>query len=126
MDFATVKTIHLAAATISWALFTLRGIWMMSDSPLLQKRWVRIVPHLNDTLLLVAGLWMAALSQQYPGTHAWLTAKLVALVIYILLGSIALRPGRPRHTRIAAWICAQVVFGYIVAVALLRDPRLGL
>ena len=124
MEFPTLKAIHVGTVAVSYILFFVRGIWMLSDSPLLQQRWVRIVPHVNDTLLLAAGVWMTAVIQQYPGTHGWLTAKLAGLVLYILLGLMALRPGRAKRVRAAAWIAAQVVFGYIVAVAFSHNPLL--
>ncbi len=122
MEFAALKAIHIAAAAISYTLFLLRGMWMVADSPLLARRWVRVVPHVNDTVLLAAAIWMTILLQQYPGTHAWLTAKVAGLIIYIGLGMVALRHGRTRGVRLAAWIAAQLVFAYIVAVALTQDP----
>jgi uncharacterized membrane protein SirB2 len=122
MEFVSLKAIHIGTVAVSYILFFVRGIWMLSDSPLLYQRWVRIVPHLNDTLLLAAGVWMTAIIQQYPGTHGWLTAKLAGLVLYILLGLVALRPGRAKRVRAAAWIAAQIVFGYIVAVAFSHNP----
>ncbi len=122
MEFASLKAIHIGTVAVSYILFFVRGIWMLSDSPLLHQRWVRIVPHVNDTLLLAAGVWMTAIIQQYPGTHGWLTAKLAGLVLYILLGLVALRPGRAMRVRAAAWVAAQIVFGYIVAVAFSHNP----
>jgi uncharacterized membrane protein SirB2 len=122
MDFAALKTLHVAAAAVSYALFFLRGVWLLSGSALLQRRWVRIVPHVNDTLLLAAAVWMTMILHQYPGTHAWLTAKLAGLVAYVGLGMLALRFARTRRARLAAWIAAQFVFAYIVAVALTHDP----
>lgn len=120
--FALLKLIHVTTAAVSYALFVVRGIWMIRDSPRLGARWVRIVPHVNDTLLLAAAIAMTVLLHQYPGTHAWLTAKVTGLLFYIGLGMVAIRHGRTRHTRIAAWIAAQAVFFYIVAVALTRSP----
>ena len=122
MDFAALKAIHIAAVAISYTLFLVRGIWMITESPLLARRWVRVVPHVNDTVLLAAAIWMTILLEQYPGTHAWLTAKVAGLIIYIGLGMVALRHGRTRRVRLAAWIAAQLVFAYIVAVALAHDP----
>jgi len=122
MDFTALKMIHVATAAVSYALFFVRGIWMIDGSPRLGERWARIVPHVNDTLLLAAAIWMTILTHQYPGTHAWLTAKLAALLFYIGLGTVALKRGKTRRTRITAWLVAQAVFFYIVAVALTRNP----
>jgi len=122
MDFAALKAIHIATVAISYALFFVRGIWMLTGSPLLERRWVRVVPHVNDTVLLAAAIWMTIILQQYPGTHGWLTAKVAGLFAYIGLGMAALRYGRTRGVRLAAWIAAQLVFAYIVAVALAHDP----
>jgi uncharacterized membrane protein SirB2 len=122
MDFAALKAIHIATVAISYALFFVRGIWMLTGSPLLERRWVRVVPHVNDTLLLAAAIWMAVILQQYPGTHGWLTAKIAGLVAYIGLGMAALHRGGTRRVRLAAWIAAQLVFAYIVAVAFAHDP----
>jgi len=122
MVYLAVKNLHLATLTLTLALFILRGVWMMADSPRLQARWVRIVPHINDTLLLASGIGLAVLIQQYPLVHGWLTAKLFALVAYIVLGTVALKRGKTRGLRIAAWIAALGVFGYMLAVAFAHDP----
>jgi uncharacterized membrane protein SirB2 len=94
---------------------------MIADSPL-QARWVRIVPHVNDTLLLASGIGLAVIIQQYPLADGWLTAKLAALLLYIVLGTVALKHGKTRCTRIAAWLGALAVFGYMLAVARAHDP----
>ena len=123
MLYETVKLVHVTAVAVSFSLFFLRGIWMMVDSPNLGRRWVRVVPHVNDTLLLAAGVWLAFELRLSPATP-WLAAKLVALLVYIGLGMLALRPGRPKRARIAAWIAALAVFGYIAAVAVTRSASL--
>lgn len=122
MDYAFIKHLHLTTIAVSLALFVLRGIWMMASSPRLQARWVRIVPHVNDTLLLASGIGLAVLIQQYPLVDGWLTAKLAALLVYIGLGTVALKRGRTRGQRIAAWIAALAVFGYMLAVARAHAP----
>jgi len=123
MTYLALKNLHLATITLTLALFLLRGFWMMAKSPRLQARWVRIVPHVNDTLLLASGIGLAVMIQQYPLVHGWLTAKLFALIAYIVLGTIALKRGKTRGQRIAAWLAALLVFGYMVAVAVAHDPR---
>ena len=122
MDYTLLKQLHLATIALTLTLFVLRGVWMMTDSPRLQARWARIVPHVNDTLLLVSGIGLAILLRQYPLVHGWLTAKFFALIAYIVLGTLALKRGKTRGQRIAAWIAALLVFGYMVAVAVAHDP----
>jgi len=122
MAASLLKHLHLSTIALTLALFVLRGIWMMAESPRLQARWVRIVPHINDSLLLASGIGLAVLTQQYPLVHGWLTAKFFALILYIVLGTVALKRGKTRNQRIAAWIAALLVFGYMVAVALTHDP----
>lgn len=122
MSYIVVKNLHIATVVITFALFVLRGFWMMADSPRLQARWVRIAPHANDTVLLLSGLGLASLIGQYPFAQGWLTAKFLALIAYIVLGTIALKRGRTRNIRIGAWIAALLVFFYMVRVALTHDP----
>mgnify|MGYP000934542105 CR=1 FL=1 len=128
MDYVTIRGIHIACVALSWGLFTLRGIWMLTDSPRRLDRWARTVPHINDTVLLAAGITLAVLSRQYPGMHDWLNAKLIGLITYILLGIVALRAGRTKRIRIAAFVMAQWTILYIVAVAMTRSatPWIGL
>ena len=122
MDYLTLKGLHVAAVATSYALFALRGVWMIWRPRLLERRWVRLVPHLVDTVLLGSAVALAFLLRQYPFSSDWLTAKLLGLLVYIVLGTIALKRGRSRRTRIGAWIAAQGVFGYIVATAVTRSP----
>jgi uncharacterized membrane protein SirB2 len=122
MDYTLLKHLHLTSIAITLTLFVLRGVWMMTGSAMLQARWARIVPHVNDTLLLASGLGLAVMMQQYPLVHGWLTAKLFALIAYIVLGTVALKRGKTRPRRIAAWFVALLVFGYMAAVAVAHDP----
>ncbi|MCA1246893.1 SirB2 family protein [Massilia sp. MS-15] len=122
MSYIALKHLHMNLAALSGLLFLVRGIWMLSDSSRLQARWVKIVPHLVDTLLLASAIGLAVWSRQYPGQFPWLTAKVAALLAYIVLGSIALKRGRTRAVRIAAFVAALACFAYIVAVALTRNP----
>jgi len=122
MDYLTLKHLHVSCALASGALFFLRGIWMMRDSPLLQRRWVKTLPHLVDTTLLGSALTMVFWSGQYPFVQNWLTAKVLALLLYIALGSIALKRGRSKRIRSTAWGTALLVFFYIGAVAVTKRP----
>lgn len=123
MSYLAVKWLHLSCAALSIAGFALRGVLMLAGSPLLQARFVRIAPHVVDTALLGSAVWLALFLHQYPFVDGWLTAKLAALIAYIALGSVALRRGRTRAARAWAFAAALVAAGYIVSVALTRDPR---
>jgi uncharacterized membrane protein SirB2 len=121
MDIATLKIVHVGCAAISLAGFTARGIGMLRGSAWRQRRWVRIAPHVVDTLLLLSAIGLVFAAGQYPFVHGWLTAKLLALIGYIVLGSIALNYGPTKFVRLGAWLAALAVFGYIVAVAITRQ-----
>jgi uncharacterized membrane protein SirB2 len=124
MNYFALKHLHMSFAALSGLLFLVRGIWMLSGSQRLQQRWVKIVPHVVDTLLLASAIGLAAWSHQYPGQSPWLTAKLVALAAYIVLGTVALKRGRTRQARVLAFIGALLCFAYIVAVAVSKNPLL--
>jgi len=122
MSFLLLKTLHIFFVVCSYALFFLRGIWSMNDSVIMQKRWVKIVPHVVDTLLFICALALAFTIQQYPFKNAWLTAKIVGLLLYVGLGFIALGDGMSKAIRQFSWFAAQVVFAYIVPVAINHNP----
>jgi len=119
--FETIKIIHITTAYISITGFLIRGIWMMQSSSILQQRWVKIAPHINDTILLLSAIFLVVMSSQYPGAIGWLNAKIVALIFYIILGTIALKRGRTKTIRITAWCSAILVFAYILAVAVSKN-----
>lgn len=122
MSYYALKHIHMTFAVLSGALFLLRGLWMLAESRRMEQRWVKVAPHVIDTLLLASAVGLALWSSQYPGQSPWLTAKLVALVAYIGLGTVALKRGRTRKVRTIAFIGALACFGYILAVALTKNP----
>lgn len=124
MTYLAIKYIHVTCAVLSISFFMVRGMWMLFDSERLQQRWIRIAPHVIDTVLLTSALIMVFWSAQYPFVQPWLTAKVIALIAYIVLGSIALKRGKTEAIRMTAFIGAILVFAYIVMVALTRQPML--
>ena len=126
MSYALLKIIHVGSVIVSYTLFFLRGIWLIQDSENLRQRWVKILPHMVDTILLTSAIALAMIIQQSPLNDSWLTAKVIGLFFYIGLGMIAMRFGKTRRTRIIAWVAAQCVFIYIVLVALTKSPVLGI
>lgn len=122
MDYQSLKHLHMGFAGLSGVFFLLRGAWMLAESPLLQRRWVQTVPHIVDTALLASAVALAVWSAQYPFAQNWLTAKVLALLAYIVLGTIALKRGRTRRIRGAAYVAAMLVFLYIAGVAASKNP----
>ena len=121
--YLLAKSLHVGCVIVSLGGFAARGVLMLLGSPLLNTRVLRVTPHVVDTLLLASALWLAWLLRQYPFVHGWLTAKVIGLVVYIVLGAIALRRGRTRRIRIAAFVGAAASAAYIVSVALTHDAR---
>ena len=122
MLYLTIKTLHVTCVILSISGFCLRGLLLLRHPALRrwhgERRWLRMLPHLNDSLLLAAAITLTVLIGQYPFVNDWLTAKIVGLLAYILLGAYALRPGGSPRLRITAGITAVAVFGWIVSVAL--------
>ena len=121
MEYAALKHIHAATVAITLTLFLLRGYWMLRESPRLQAKWVRIVPHTNDALLLAAAIGMLVVGGLNPMQNPWIMAKIVGLLAYIGLGTVALKRGKTRAIRIKAFIAALGVIGYIIAVAVTKQ-----
>lgn len=113
---------HMLFAVISGLLFLLRGLWMLLESKMLQQKWVKVLPHVNDSLLLLFAIALCAMSHQYPFAQDWLTVKIAALVAYIGLGMVALKRGRTKSMRVVAFTAALVVYMFILSVARTHNP----
>ncbi|NDJ57910.1 siroheme synthase [Enterobacteriaceae bacterium 4M9] len=126
--YFALKHLHVLTVLISVSLFILRYWWQYRTSPMSQKRWVRIVPHVNDTLMLLSGVALMVMAQFWPFTPqgAWLTEKLFGVIIYIVLGFIALgRRPRSQQVRWFAFLLGLVVLYVIVKLATTKIPLLG-
>ena len=122
MDYFTVKTLHQTAVALSLAGFFARGLGGLGGAAWVQSRAAKSVPHVVDTVLLLSALALAWMLRLNPLTTPWLAAKIVALLVYIVLGMVALNPQRALKLRAVAWLAALASFGYIVSVALTKSP----
>ncbi|MGB0721002.1 MAG: SirB2 family protein [Gammaproteobacteria bacterium] len=122
MSYLAIKHLHITLAGLSLAGFILRAIWMWQESPRLTARVTRVLPHVIDTALLAAGVFMVYQASVMPWELPWLMAKLVALLVYIVLGSVALKRGPTRQVRAVAALAAIGVFAYMVRTAVAHDP----
>lgn len=126
--YPLIKNLHLVTVWITVTLFLLRFYWLRRGSPLLTRRWVRILPHVNDTLLLLSGVALVMITHFYPFTPqaSWLTEKLLAVIIYIALGFVALsRRPRTDRTRWIAFLVALIALVTIITLALTKMPLWG-
>ena len=122
MDYGVVKAIHQGAVALSLAGFFARGLGALNGAAWVRGRLAKTVPHVVDTVLLLSALTLAWMLRLSPGSAPWLSAKLVGLVVYIGLGTLALKPGRTLRVRAGAWVAALLTFGWIVSVAITKNP----
>ena len=126
MPYAEIRLLHISCAVISITLFMLRGALQFNGINWRRWRLLRIAPHINDTVLLTAAITLSLYSHQYPVAQAWLSAKVLALLLYIGLGSVAFRVGLARKVQLLAFATALLTVGDIVLVAISRSASLGL
>ncbi len=119
MNYFVIKQLHMSAAALSIIFFVVRAYWSVTSSGLLARRIVKILPHVVDTVLLGCGV---ILTFMLGGLQPWIIAKLVALVLYIGIGTIAIKRGKTAGVRGAAALIAIAVFFYIVGVAIRHNP----
>src|SRR5580658_5887738 len=115
---------HMLLAVSSPLLFSLRA-WRSIRGLEPARGWLRVTPHVVDSLLLLAGIGLALIIRQYPFLDAWLTAKLLALIAYIAAGHVAVRRARSVRGKLTAWLIGLALVLYTFAVALTRSPRRG-
>ena len=120
--YPQIRLVHIACVVASGSLFLLRGLLLQAGSPLGNQALLRYTSYAIDTLLLGAAIALMVMLQVWPGVQAWLTVKLLLVLVYIVLGSLALRRGRTPGVRRACFVAALALFLFIVSVARLHDP----
>jgi uncharacterized membrane protein SirB2 len=115
--YTFIKILHMSLALISVLGFLLRGILKINESPIVDKKLVRVLPHVIDTFLLLTAIMLVAMSGLYPWVAPWVGAKIVGLLVYIGLGVVVMRTARTRQARIACFALALLTAGYIFMVA---------
>lgn len=124
--YLLIKQWHFAFALFSLSGFALRGILMLRAPQLLQGTWIRRLPHVIDSGLFLLGLTLLWLGPWSLSNSPWLQMKLVALLLYISLGFIALHRGRfSRRTRLLAWLTALGVFFWMLTLARTKQVWFG-
>ncbi len=124
--YMALKHTHLLLATTTIIFFWIRVFMKINSSNLLTRRFVKIAPHVIDTLLLIIGIILAVQLGLRPSAHPWLMAKLIALVGYIGLGILTLKTAKTNASTLTMALVATVVFIYIVGLAVTKQISLGL
>lgn len=117
-----LKLLHISCAFLSLGGFVLRGVWKFNGSELVNRPVAKILPHIVDTVLLASAVGILLIWRLNPFLVNWLTAKIIALLIYIVLGMVAFRFGRSRMQRGCAFFLALLTAFYIVTVAYTKTP----
>ena len=120
--YPQIKAVHIAAVIASGLLFLLRGGAVQLGASWAMAAPLRYLSYTIDTVLLTAALMLATILHQFPFVQAWLTAKVLLLVVYIVLGSFALKRGRTRAVRTSCWLAALLVYLFIVGIARAHHP----
>ncbi|MFT5691294.1 MAG: putative membrane protein SirB2 [Oceanicoccus sp.] len=120
--YLSIKILHISCAVISISGFIFRSILIFRASSYTQKRWIKVSPHVIDTVLLGSAVYLAINSQQYPIANTWLTAKIIGLLLYISFGMVVMRFSTNLRYQLFGFAMALLSFTYIVSVALTRDP----
>lgn len=116
-----IKSLHALFAILSITGFIYRGLLKFRDSATLQKKWLKISPHVIDTLLLASAIYLVVAGHYYPEWFNWVTAKIVGLLLYIMFGLFTLRFSKSRNGVIISFVLALLTFAYIVGVAVTKQ-----
>ena len=117
-----VLYLHISCAIFSISFFSLRAYWMLSGNALLEHRISRTLPHIIDSILLLAAISLTFFIQQFPVQNDWLSIKVLALLVYIVLGSVAIKRGKTMKQRVIALLFAWLTFAFIASVAYYHHP----
>ncbi|MBS0416072.1 MAG: SirB2 family protein [Proteobacteria bacterium] len=120
--YLQVLHLHVGCVVLSGSLFSARALLRISNNPLANHRGLRMLSYVIDTTLLGAAILLTLILHQYPFVNGWLTTKVLLLVLYIVLGTIALKRARSGAARVLAMLAALTVFGYIIGVAVQHHP----
>jgi len=116
-----IKFIHIGCAVLTISGFLLRSWFKLVSPHYLRRRWIKIGPHVIDSVLLASAIVLVVMTRQYPFVAPWVTAKLLVLILYIGFGLLTLRFARTQTQALVGFIGACLSFSYIIAVAITRQ-----
>jgi uncharacterized membrane protein SirB2 len=122
LTYESLKLVHVVCVVVSVTGFVTRYVLRVNALRAGLHPLARVLPHINDTILLAAAVAMLVMTNVNPFESAWLTAKLVGLIAYIALGIVAMRHVGGRRIHVLAFGAAILSFGYVVSVAMTKSP----
>jgi uncharacterized membrane protein SirB2 len=122
MDYFLIKAVHQTAVALSISGFLIRGLATLANARWVQGRAAKTIPHVVDTVLLLSAVTLVWMLRLPPLATPWLMAKIAGLLVYVAFGMVALRPSLPVALRSMAGVAALVTVGWIVSVAITKDP----
>jgi uncharacterized membrane protein SirB2 len=121
--YPQIKWLHIACVLASGSLFALRGLLtQFGYASTAQWEPVRWLSYAIDTTLLTAALMLVSILPGALFANGWLTTKLVLLVVYVVLATLALKRARSRRARLAFFIAALASYVYMLGVARMHHP----
>lgn len=120
--YMMAKHLHLTAVALSILFFVFRFIWSQFDASALSKKWVKILPHIIDTILLASAIWLCFILSQFPLVNAWLTFKVIGVILYIVFGLFALKKAKTALARWSFFVAAIAVLMATAMVAVTKQP----
>jgi uncharacterized membrane protein SirB2 len=120
--FAQIRGVHIGCVALSGCLFFVRGSLHLFGHSIANHAILRVSSVLIDTALITAAVLLTLIVRQFPFTDDWLTMKLVLLLVYIVLGSLALKRARRRRTQAIAFAAALLTYLTIIGVAVTHSP----
>ncbi len=120
--YLVLRHLHVLTAVLSVTLFSFRFLLLIRSSTWLQKRWLKVLPHLNDSLLLILAILLCIAIRQAPLVTPWLTEKVVAVILYILAGMFTLKWSKDRLSKIIWFMIAILMFAYTAYIAINKTP----
>ncbi|MBT5229798.1 MAG: SirB2 family protein [Methylococcales bacterium] len=121
ISYTALKHFHLATVAITIGLFSFRAILHFLNHPLRQKTLLKILPHVNDTLLLISGISLIVSTELYPTEHTWVLAKLIAVLVYIGLGVIFFKRCQSLPSKLVGIAASFACLAYIALVAITKS-----
>ncbi|WP_159738187.1 SirB2 family protein [Vibrio atypicus] len=121
-----LKHFHLLTIALSATLLSVRYALMMANSKILDKKFFKVFPHINDTFLLISGIYLIVLTGFIPFTPAapWLTEKITCVLAYIALGFFALKLGKNKLLRTFSFFGALGWLAMAGKIAVSKTPIL--